>query len=101
MTRTDILAKVKRNELSIEEGEVLLEKLEKMNSGGHHPVQPQRNPPRFQVAEKSGWCSVYFDGMWRPCTLPSKLWLELLEEDNIERFKQFLTENKSKFRDRK
>lgn len=97
MTREDILARVKRGDLGTEEALVLLEKLDKLRPPPPSPAA--RNPPTFQVAEKSGWCSVYFDGLRWPCTLPSKLWLELLE--NSERFKKFLEENKTKFRDRK
>lgn len=99
MTREDILARVKRNELSTDEALILLEKLDRLRPPP--PPAPLRSPPKFKVADKSGWCSIYFDGMWRPCTLPSKLWLELLEPENVERFKAFLEENKTKFRDRK
>ena len=100
MTREDILARVKRGDLGTDEALVLLEKLDRLRPPP--PVaQAARNPPRFKVAEKSGWCSIYFDGLWRPCTLPSKLWQELLEAENVERFKKFLEDNKSKFRDRK
>lgn len=59
-----------------------------------------RSPPRFKVAEKSGWCSVYFHGLRRPCTLPSALWLELIETENFERFRKFLADNKSLFRNK-
>lgn len=102
MTREDILARVKRNELGTDDALILLEKLDRLRPPAPPaPPAAARNPPRFQVAEKSGWCSVYFDGLWRPCTLPSKLWLELLEPENSERFKKFLEDNKSKFRDKK
>lgn len=89
MTRDDILAKVKRGELSVQEASVLLDKLEKIR-----PAET-RLPPKFKVAEKSGWLSVYFDRMWRPCSLPSNIWLELL--DNGGRLRAFIEENKDKF----
>lgn len=107
MTKNDILSRVKRGEMQIEDAEKLLEKLERINlermAANGHPVPPpipEHYPPMFKVAEKSGWCSVYFQGMWRPCTLPSALWLELLETENVERFKKFLEENKNKFRNK-
>lgn len=98
MTRQDILAKVQRQELSMEDALILLEKLDRM----HPPTNntKPRKPPQFKVAEKSGWCSVYFDGLWQPCTLPSRIWLELLEDENVKRFKQFLEENKDQFRNK-
>lgn len=99
MTREDILSKVKRSELSTEEALVLLDKLDRLRPP--QPPEPLRSPPKFQVAEKSGWCSVYFEGLRWPCTLPSKLWLELLEPETLDRFKKFLEENKANFRDRK
>jgi len=55
-----------------------------------------RKSPQFKVAVNSGWCSVYFDGLRRPCTLPAVLWLELLE--NGDRLKQFIKENEKLFR---
>ncbi len=74
MTKTEILQKVQKGEIATHQAIDLLEKLD-------------RKPPRFKVAVVSGWCSVYFDGLRRPCTLPSKLWLELLEHsDNLKRF---------------
>ena len=97
MNRADILARVKRGDLPVEDAEVLLEKLERLNNK-HQPSL--REPPTFKVATKSGWCSVYFSGMWRPCTLPSNLWLELLEPSNVDRFKKFIEENKLFFRNK-
>jgi len=104
MTKADILARVKRGEMSEEQGVEMLEKLERILLA-HRPQTPtaptpERFPPRFKVAEKSGWCSVYFDGLWRPCTLPSSLWLELLAPQNIARFKEFLEANKNRFRNK-
>jgi hypothetical protein len=102
MTKADILAKVERHELSTTEALVLIEKLERMERAKLPPAPPPpvRQPPRFKVADNSGWCSVYFDGLRRPCTLPSALWLELMEPDNLERFRKFLEENKERFRNK-
>jgi hypothetical protein len=96
MTRQDILARVQRGELQAEEALSMLEKLDKLQP----PAGRKLHPPVFKVATKSGWCSVYFDGLRRPCTLPAQLWLELLEEENIRRFKQFLEENKGQFKNK-
>jgi hypothetical protein len=106
MTKADILAKVERHELKAEDALVLIEKLERMERAKllPLPIPPApvilRQPPRFKVAENSGWCSVYFDGLRRPCTLPSALWLELIEPENLERFRKFLEENKANFRNK-
>ncbi len=90
MTKAEILYKVQRGELKIEEAAKLLEQGEGR----------RRAPPKFKVAMKSGWCSVYFDGLRRPCTLPASLWLELLEPATVEKFKAFLEHNKDHFKDR-
>jgi hypothetical protein len=102
MTKADILAKVERHELSTADALVLIEKLERMERAKCPlaPPPPVRRKPRFKVADNSGWCSVYFDGLRRPCTLPSALWLELLEDENLEAFKKFLEENKQRFRNK-
>jgi len=64
-------------------------------------IKGDRQPPRFKVATESGWCSVYFDGLRRPVTLPAELWEEILQEGNAERLRAFLTENRAKFRSKK
>lgn len=99
MTKEDILAKVERHELNIQDALVLIEKLENMERA-KLPLRSVRlrEPPQFKVAEKSGWCSVYFDGLRYPCTLPCDLWLELLETDNLERFRSFIAEHKQEFK---
>jgi hypothetical protein len=32
--------------------------------------EAERKPPRFAVAEKNGWLSIYFDGLRFPASLP-------------------------------
>jgi hypothetical protein len=100
VTKNEILLKVQRGELRLDEAAKLLNN----NNTCNTPVQEkkrERKPPHFRVAIKSGWCSVYFDGLRRPCTLPASLWEELLEADNIQRFRAFLEHNKEHFRNKK
>ncbi|MGH7175122.1 MAG: hypothetical protein ACREGR_02050 [Minisyncoccia bacterium] len=66
-----------------------------------HTKDQSRIQPQFAVAEKSGWCSVYFHGLRRPVTLPAELWEELLEECNATRLRDFLKENRTSFRSKK
>jgi hypothetical protein len=87
MTKTEILEKVQKGELTATEATKLFEKAEK-------------KPPIFKVATKSGWCSVYLHGMRYPCTLPADVWLELLEPENIDRLKAFIKANSHLFKNK-
>jgi hypothetical protein len=90
MTKQDILAKVERGELKASEAMSLIEKLDRL--------EKKKKAPKFKVAEKSGWCSIYFDGLRYPCTLPAECWEELLEQENLTRLQNFLKENKHLFK---
>jgi hypothetical protein len=87
MNKTEILEKVQKGELKAEEATKLFE-------------QASRKPPIFKVATKSGWCSVYLHGMRYPCTLPAKIWLELIETENVDRLKEFLKANAHLFKNK-
>lgn len=115
MTKSEIMAEVKAGRMTFTEA------MEKLAAPPPKPARPavqpapppvpakafdntkprERKPPRFKVAEQSGWCSVYFDGLRRPVTLPAELWEELLGEENLPRLRAFLEENRTKFRSRK
>lgn len=105
LTKIDILARVERGEITKEEGVTLCEKLDRFSK--KLPVKKVEPPKieveipkieskiKFKVAERSGWLSVYFESLRRPCTLPASLWKELIE--NVDNLKKFLDENKEKF----
>ncbi len=94
MTKKEIINAVKENKLTPTQALAELKKLEIVEK------KSSRRPPKFKVAEKSGWCSVYFDGLRRPITVPAMLWLELLEPENLENLKNFLKENERLFRNK-
>jgi len=60
--------------------------------------QAERQPPRFEVAEKSGWLSIYFEGLRFPTSLPFEAAEELFTDDNVRRVREYLAANKGRFK---
>jgi len=59
-----------------------------------------RKPPQFSVAEKSGWLSIYFDGLRFPTSLPYEAAVDLFTDENVKRAREYLAANKSRFKTR-
>ena len=57
-----------------------------------------RKPPRFAVAEKSGWLSIYFDGLRFPVSLPYKCASVLFSDEQVAAARAYLEANKGRFK---
>lgn len=57
-----------------------------------------KKPPEFAVAEKSGWLSIYFDGLRFPTSLPYEAAQELFTDENVRRVREYLAANKGRFK---
>jgi hypothetical protein len=56
---------------------------------------------RFAVAEKSGWLSIYFANRKFPVSLPIENADELLQEENLDKMRDFIEKNRPKFKTKK
>jgi len=57
-----------------------------------------RKPPRFAVAEKSGWLSVYFDGLRFPVSMPYECAVALFSDEQVAAARAYLEANKGRFK---
>jgi hypothetical protein len=57
-----------------------------------------RKPPRFAVAEKSGWLSIYFDGLRFPVSMPYECAAALFSDEQVASVSAYLEANKGRFR---
>ena len=57
-----------------------------------------RKPPRFAVAEKSGWLSIYFDGLRFPVSMPYECAVALLSDEQVAAARAYLEANKGRFK---
>jgi hypothetical protein len=57
-----------------------------------------RKPPRFAVAEKSGWLSIYFDGLRFPVSLPYECASALFSDEIVGAARAYLEANKGRFK---
>lgn len=78
-------------EKRVREGKMGLDEAMKLLSGG----------VRFAVAEKSGWLSIYFPNRIFPVNMPIENADELLQADNLSKMREFIAENRDKFKTRK
>jgi hypothetical protein len=60
--------------------------------------EADRKPPRFAVAEKSGWLSIYFDGLRFPVSMPYECAVALFSEEQVAAARTYLEANKSRFK---
>ncbi len=60
--------------------------------------EADRKPPRFAVAEKSGWLSIYFDGMRFPISMPYDCASLLFSDEQVTAARAFLDANKNRFK---
>ncbi len=61
-------------------------------------AEANRQPPRFAVAEKSGWLSIYFDGLRFPVSLPYECATALLSDEQVTAARAYLEANKGRFK---
>jgi hypothetical protein len=57
-----------------------------------------RKPPRFAVAEKSGWLSIYFDGLRFPVSVPYECAVGLFSDEQVAAARAYLEANKGRFK---
>jgi hypothetical protein len=57
-----------------------------------------RKPPRFAVAEKSGWLSIYFDGLRFPLSMPYECASVLFSDEQVAAARAYLEANKGRFK---
>jgi hypothetical protein len=57
-----------------------------------------RKPPRFAVAEKSGWLSVYFYGLRFPVSMPYECAVALFSDEQVAAARAYLEANKGRFK---
>jgi hypothetical protein len=60
--------------------------------------EADRKPPRFAVAEKSGWLSIYFDGLRFPVSMPYECAVALFYDEQVAAVRAYLEANKSRFK---
>jgi hypothetical protein len=63
--------------------------------------QADRKPPRFAVAEKSGWLSIYFDGLRFPVSMPYECAVTLFSDEQVAAARAYLETNKGCFKVKK
>jgi hypothetical protein len=61
-------------------------------------AEANRKPPRFAVAEKSGWLSIYFDGLRFPVSMPYDCAVRLFSDDQVVAARAYLEANKGRFK---
>jgi hypothetical protein len=61
-------------------------------------AEANRKPPRFAVAEKSGWLSIYFDGLRFPVSVPYECAVALFSDEQVAAARTYLEANKGRFK---
>ena len=61
-------------------------------------AEVNRKPPRLAVAEKSGWLSIYFDGLRFPVSLPYECAVALFSDEQVAAARAYLEANKGRFK---
>lgn len=85
LTKEQITAKFRAGEIDADEMLRLLK-------------EADRKPPRFAVAEKSGWLSIYFDGLRFPVSLPYDCACLLFSDEQVAAARVYLEANKGRFK---
>ena len=60
-----------------------------------------RKPPRFAVAEKSGWLSIYFDGLRFPVSMSYECAAALFSDEQVAAARSYLEANRGRFKVKK
>jgi hypothetical protein len=61
-------------------------------------AEASRKPPRFVVAEKSGWLSIYFDGLCFPVSVPYECAVALFSDEIVAAARDHLEANRGRFK---
>ena len=61
-------------------------------------AEVNRKPPRFAVAEKSGWLSIYFDGLRFPVSMPYECASILFSDEQVAAARAYLEANRGRFK---
>jgi hypothetical protein len=61
-------------------------------------AEVNRKPARFAVAEKSGWLSIYFDGLRFPVSMPYECAVALFGDEQVAAARAYLEANKGRFK---
>jgi hypothetical protein len=85
LTKDEIAAKFRAGEIDADEMMRLM-------------VDANRKPPRFAVAEKSGWLSIYFDGLRFPVSMPYECAVSLFSDEQVAAARGYLEANKGRFK---
>jgi hypothetical protein len=85
LTKEEITAKFRAGEIDADEMMRLM-------------AEANRKPPRFAVAEKSGWLSIYFDGLRFPVSMPFECASVLFSDEQVAAARAYLEANKGRFK---
>jgi hypothetical protein len=85
LTKDEITAKFRAGEIDADKMLRLLKEAE-------------RKLPRFAVAEKSGWLSIYFDGLRFPVSMPFECACLLFSDEQVAAVRAYLEANKGRFK---
>ena len=61
-------------------------------------TEVNHKPPHFAVTEKSGWLSIYFDGMRYPVSMPYECAVALFSGEQVAAARAYLEANKTRFK---
>jgi len=64
-------------------------------------AEANRKPPRFTVAEKSGWLSIYFDGLRFPVSMPYDCACILFSDEIVAAARAYMEANRGRFKIKK
>ena len=85
MTKEEITAKFRAGEIDSDTMLALM-------------ADANRKPPRFAVAEKSGWLSIYFDGLRFPVSMPYECAVALFSDEQVAAARAYLEANRGRFK---
>jgi hypothetical protein len=85
LTKDEITAKFRAGEIDADEMMRLM-------------ADANKKPPRFAVAEKSGWLSIYFDGLRFPVSMPYESAVALFSDEQVAAARAYLEANKGRFK---
>jgi hypothetical protein len=61
-------------------------------------AEANKKPPRFAVAEKSGWLSIYIDGLRFPVSMPYGCAVALFSDEQVAAARAYLEANRGRFK---
>lgn len=85
LTKDEITAKFRAGEIDPDEMMRLM-------------AEVNKKPPRFAVAEKSGWLSINFDGLRFPVSMPYECAVALFSDEQMAAARAYLEANRGRFK---